>query len=621
MAEWFKATVLKTVESKAPGVRIPLPPFGIPERLFRSGSDASRKSQRTCGDVRFSQGSKQNHQPGLVRVPIDCCRSIEALRSRLAERGQFRQGQTCWTEPAWIGVVFGRTVKIVSLIGSLEQFDLANIFRRLEVFSKTGLLVARQGEMWVEFYFRQGQLVCVGPVRANVSLLDRLLQAKLLLPQSLPQVRQIIEPSEVNETRIALALINEGYLSREILRAWAAHETSQILQAIFSWPTGEIYFEEDHQTPPDRLLVALSISALLDALPSAALAPRPATVSAPSTDEPVYPVSAPLTGAGTGGPLPQNPPFTPSMPGTLNASQLVEQSPVFRQPDTPPQGMGLLSAAQLVEQSPALRQPQRPPQQGRGLLNASQLIEQPPAFQSPQTPNEGEGLFNAAQLIDEFPFKQANAGASISAAQLVEDVAPPSFASANPTGLLGPEVDISASTQVSILPPQPVRNPLPPARIDTSFMTPDLVLAPVDLSTLRERNPQVQLTPDQWSLFALIDGQLPLQALCQTLNAPAEQVCMVAGELIAIGLVMPLTPITGALSELMSPAMAPASSYPSYAPPMMAGPASFTPTMETQSQWGNGRNGASFVVGGGWQQGMPGQSQASSAYAPVGGYR
>src|SRR5690242_2219999 len=110
MAEWFKATVLKTVESKAPGVRIPLPPFGIPERLFRSGSDASRKSQRTFGDVRFSQGSKQNHQPGLIWVPIDCYRSIEALRSRLAERGQFRQGQTCWTEPAWIGVVFGRTV-------------------------------------------------------------------------------------------------------------------------------------------------------------------------------------------------------------------------------------------------------------------------------------------------------------------------------------------------------------------------------------------------------------------------------------------------------------------------------------------------------------------------------
>jgi hypothetical protein len=201
----------------------------------------------------------------------------------------------------------------------------------------------------------------------------------------------------------------------------------------------------------------------------------------------------------------------------------------------------------------------------------------------------------------------------VNAAQLLDDVPSPSFASANPAAIFGAEIDIAAPNQISILPPQPVRNPLPPARIDTSFMTPELVLAPVDLSTLRERNPQVQLTPDQWSLFALVDGQLPLQALCQALNAPAEQVCMVAGELMAIGLVMPLNPSTGALSELMSPAMgmSPSAQYPAYTPqPMMSAP------NEMQSQWGNGTNGAPFSMGGGRWQG-----QSSPAYAPVGGYR
>src|ERR1700730_5031717 len=93
--------------------------------------------------------------------------------------GGSRSRGRCWTD----GV-------IVSLIGSLEQFDLANILRRIEVFSKTGLLVAKQGALWVEFYFRQGQLVCVGPMRANVTLIDRLLQAKLISFQALPQVKQ-----------------------------------------------------------------------------------------------------------------------------------------------------------------------------------------------------------------------------------------------------------------------------------------------------------------------------------------------------------------------------------------------------------------------------------------------
>lgn len=480
----------------------------------------------------------------------------------------------------------------MSLIGSLEQFDLANILRRIEVFAKTGLLVAKQGEMWVEFYFRQGQLVCVGPVRANVTLVDRLLQANLLSVQSLPQIKQVVSASEANETRIALDLINEGFLSREILRAWASHETSQILQAIFSWPVGDIYFEDDCPTPADRLLVALSISALLETLPPAVLAPRSAATGAPTTDELTHvPENGPRTMSVPGGQMNGGLAFAPSTPGLLNASQLIEQPPAFNQSNTPRNGMG--------------------------LLNASQLIEQPPAFNQPDTPRNGEGLFNASQLIEDFPFSPAGAGAPMNAANLVEDMPPPSFASANPAAIFGAEIDISAPSQLSILPPQPVRNPLPPARIDTSFMTPELVLAPVDLSTLRERNPQVQLTPDQWSLFALVDGQLPLQALCQALQAPAEQVCMVAGELIAIGLVMPLNPTTGALSELISPAMAPAMSpsaqYPVYTPqPPMSMPGSF----ETQSQWGNGRNGASFTVGNGWQQGQP-----SSAYAPVGGYR
>ncbi|HXR66273.1 MAG TPA: DUF4388 domain-containing protein [Ktedonobacteraceae bacterium] len=459
----------------------------------------------------------------------------------------------------------------MSLIGSLEQFDLANILRRIEVFTKTGLLVAKQGTMWVEFYFRQGQLVCVGPMRANVTLIDRLLQANLLAPQSLPQVKRIVEPSEVNETRIALTLINEGLLSREILRAWSSHETSQILQAIFSWPEGEIYFEDDCPTPADRLLIALSVSALLEALPPAVLAPRAASVNAPSTDELSHAPQSDITS------MP-----TPFPPVEIGSGGQVHSGPSFSSP-------------------------------APGLLNASQLIEHSPAFKQPETPRNGEGIFNASQLIEDFPFNTASAGGPVNAAQLLDDVPPPSFASANPAAIFGAEIDIAAPNQISILPPQPVRNPLPPARIDTSFMTPELVLAPVDLSTLRERNPQVQLTPDQWSLFALVDGQLPLQALCQALNAPAEQVCMVAGELMAIGLVMPLNPSTGALSELMSPAMgmSPSAQYPVYTPqPMMSAP------NEMQSQRGNSTNGAPFSMGGGWRQG-----QSSPAYAPVGGYR
>jgi hypothetical protein len=483
----------------------------------------------------------------------------------------------------------------VALIGSLEQFDLANILRRIEVFSKTGLLVVKQGDLWVEFYFRQGQLVCIGPVRANTSLIDRLVQANLLSLQTLPQIRALVGSSEPNETRIALTLINEGYLSREVLRAWASHETSQILQTILSWPTGEVYFEDDRPTPADRLLIALSVATLLDTLPASV--PHSASTSAPSTNEPAFTPSAQSL---------------PVMPMKLAAKR----------------SAGRLDATQLIEKVPSFAAP------APGTLNASQLLEQAPAFNSAAPTGDGDaaGLFSAAQLIEDFPF-----GAS-DAAPFAEEAPLPSFASAAPaSAVFGSELNISASNQVSFLPPQPVANPLPPARIDTSFMTPELVLVPVDLSSLRERNPQVQLTPDQWRLLALIDGQSSVQMLCQALMASLDQVRSVAGELLAIGLVMPQP--TGALAELPSPApngmtngmgIAPSGQYAAAQPtwlPQSAGPAPFTPPIATQAQWGNGNNGAALVVGGGWMLSgkqpvvQPGYSQPGAAYAPVGGYR
>lgn len=465
----------------------------------------------------------------------------------------------------------------VSLIGSLEQFDLANVLRRLEVFSKTGLLVVKQGDIWVEFYFRQGQLVCIGPMRANTTLIDRLVQANLLSQQSLPQVRALMNPSEANETRIALALINEGYLSREVLRAWASHETSQILRAIFSWPTGEIYFEEERPTPPDRLLVALSISALLDTLPAPA-APRSAGVGALSTQGPAH----------------------------------VQEVPTRSAPVT----------SALVDAGPG------------GQFHASQLLE--PASIPVATPVDeaGAGLLSASQLIDDLPF---NLPGAPQAGQPVETPPPEQMKAAPAKISFGAELDISASNQVSLLPPQPVPNPLPPARIDTSFMTPDLVLVPVDLSSLRERNPQVQLTPDQWRLFALVDGQTSLQMLCQALMASADQVRTVAGELMAIGLVMPQP--TGSFNEIPAPVLpamvpdiapAPSGQYavvPPVWPPQPVSLPPFAQPIATQSQWGNGNNGATFVVGGGWMlsspQAMPqpAYAQPGAAYAPMGGYR
>ncbi len=175
------------------------------------------------------------------------------------------------------------------LIGSLEQFNLPNVLQRIEAYAKTGLLIVKQGEKWVELSFRQGLLMCIGPVRSTNSLGDRLLQAGVISREALQEVLSVLGASQQSETRAAITLVDLGYVNQESLYNWAAKEASKALQVLLTWSTGEIYFEEGMQPPADRLLIALSITSLLSQQLAVSV-PQPLSVGASSTVLPSTPV-------------------------------------------------------------------------------------------------------------------------------------------------------------------------------------------------------------------------------------------------------------------------------------------------------------------------------------------
>jgi hypothetical protein len=151
--------------------------------------------------------------------------------------------------------------------------------------------------------------------------------------------------------------------------------------------------------------------------------------------------------------------------------------------------------------------------------------------------------------------------------------------------------------------PKSLTEPLTPKRIDTTFMQPQMVLNPTDLSGLRDRNLHVQITPEQWRLFTVADGKTTLQMACQQLVMSREQVCQVAGELVALRLITLCLPD----SELMQDSnpfpldLASTGINNSYVAQTHSNSDSFPSTpIETHSQWGNGGTGATFVLGNGW---------------------
>src|SRR5437660_7641830 len=99
-----------------------------------------------------------------------------------------------------------------------------NILQRVEAYAKTGLCVIQQGVQWVELYFGEGRLICSSPIRADITLGERLVEAGVISPQALQAALGFMRAEEFSEMRLALTLMDLGYIDRETLRAWATQQ-------------------------------------------------------------------------------------------------------------------------------------------------------------------------------------------------------------------------------------------------------------------------------------------------------------------------------------------------------------------------------------------------------------
>ncbi len=476
---------------------------------------------------------------------------------------------------------------IVSLIGTLEQLSLANILQRIEMYEKNGMLVLQQGETWVELYIQRGQLVCIGPVRTPMTLGEQLLQEGIISPQALQDIYQTLRSAQPGEMSIALALMERRYLSLEDLRGWAAKKALEALKVLLTWTSGAIYFEENIEPAADRLLVALSISTLLSSLPAS---------PPPSPQTALHNFS------------------------TSNGQEQLKSEPAV--PTTPVPFAKLVSSQDTAEISTLTST-------GQFLLDSA-----PSEMSFPST-----GTLAPTFVTPSNPLSAPLSGNQVSFAPAMA-ASPGNTFSSSLAGVQAP-----STSAISFTPPQPATVPTTPNYVDTSFMRPEMVLMPVDLSALREQNPSVQLTPEQWRLLTRVDGRTSLQVACQELGLLPEQICSIAGTLLAEGLIQLSMP-TGALpmNELSpvsqglvtaglsngyitpGPAATPAQPWSSgFSPSESRSHFSSSLPFETQSQWGNGANGAVFVPGQGWiaapQSLQSGAFNGGGVYAPVGNPR
>lgn len=517
----------------------------------------------------------------------------------------------------------------MSLIGLLEQLKLSSILRRIEVHAKTGLLVVRQGDTTVELYFRDGLLMCIGPQRTNITFGERLLQDGIISSRALRETMATLRSSPHTENNIALTLLNLSFVDQASFRSWATRNALDVLNLVLSWNTGEIHFEENATPPPDRLLVALSSSTLLAAV-------QPAEQNLPSQP----PQSSTATVMPPKVPPGSQPPSTPApdiarIPTLLGASRFTDE---HKTPGGASQPQSFLA--------------QEPPDTN-ALFSARSLVDDSAFAPQAARQNEAPRHVSALSLIelDALPSSMGNTALSSnasSAALPATETFTSIFSDAGGSSPSDASPSSAFPSDVSFALPQPVTTVAPPRKIDTSYMRPDMLLMPADLSMLRDRNIWIQLTPDQWRLLTKVDGRTSLRDACQELSMRPEVLCQVAGELVVDQLIQ-LLPSDSGMAQELSPtsrefmasglgngyvapgySAVPAHPWNGSVPPLPDAipPFPSSPSFETESQWGNGGNGASFIPGRGWiaapqpPQAMSPSSASLSyagAYTPMGG--
>jgi hypothetical protein len=466
----------------------------------------------------------------------------------------------------------------VSLIGSLEVIKLASVLQRIETHEKTGLLTIKQvGGTWVELYFKEGRLLYIGPLRTNATLADRLLYDGVISSQVYQEIVRVVGAEERSEVPFAKALMEHGFATQEQFRAWATQKACGVLQVLLSWTYGEIHFEEYAAPAPERLLVALSPAVLLAAVPE------------------VTPASPVLPNSSTNWLLDNKQPTRPIAP---TPKSYVARIPTLTQPE------------QFFSSAPSMLSPKN--------VAPTPIVPTNPAPVAPQQVFSPSPIPTATDnfLVQEVSSLQ-NSG-KFSAASLLSDAALPFSEPVTPPS----QQVVSAST---------------PSYIDISYMQPEMILLPADLSAMRDSRMMIQLTPDHWRLLTLVDGQTTLRAACQIMQLLPESVCRLAGELIAqkvITLTLPSAPMIEEVSpvsrEIMASGLGNGYVAPGFAaattPPLsvpfpssMPAPQQALPisqplqpiSLETESQWGNGGNGATFIPGRGWVTPTPSQQSPS----------
>ncbi|MBN1642726.1 MAG: DUF4388 domain-containing protein [Anaerolineae bacterium] len=146
----------------------------------------------------------------------------------------------------------------MALHGNLRDFGTTQLLNLVHLAHKTGSLQLEHNSRSSELYFREGKLI-----HAQMTGDDGLLTSMLVKNGKLSTAQaQAIQTraSGYDDKRLAMILIQNGYVSKEDVIQSATKYLLDIVYRLFAWTEGQFRFEAERQPDRQRLTIPIELS-------------------------------------------------------------------------------------------------------------------------------------------------------------------------------------------------------------------------------------------------------------------------------------------------------------------------------------------------------------------------
>ena len=145
----------------------------------------------------------------------------------------------------------------MALRGNLRDFGTTQLLNLVHLAHKTGSLQLQHNSKSSELFFQRGRLI-----HASMTGDDGLLTSMLVRSGKLSagQARALEERARgYDDKRLALALIRNGYVTKEDVVQSATRYLLDIVYRLFTWTEGQFLFEPDKQPDTGRLTIPIEL--------------------------------------------------------------------------------------------------------------------------------------------------------------------------------------------------------------------------------------------------------------------------------------------------------------------------------------------------------------------------